>query len=70
VIRADRYERTEARSNWRNGSGDRLLATKAGDVKSKIPSVGIASGITSVVIPVEAAPGAAITGDAAWEPER
>ncbi len=39
VIGADRYERTEGRTNWRNGSRDRLLATKAGDVELRIPKL-------------------------------
>ena len=33
VIGAERYERSEGRTNWRNGSRERLLATKAGDVE-------------------------------------
>jgi putative transposase len=39
VIGAERFERSETRSNWRNGSRDRLLATKAGDVGLKIPKL-------------------------------
>ena len=39
VIGAERYERAEGRSNWRNGTRDRLLATKAGDVELKIPKL-------------------------------
>jgi putative transposase len=39
VIGAERYERAEGRSNWRNGTRDRLLATKAGDVGLKIPKL-------------------------------
>jgi putative transposase len=39
VIGAERYERAEGRSNWRNGNRDRLLATKAGDVELKIPKL-------------------------------
>ena len=39
VIGAERYERADSRSNWRNGSRDRLLATKAGDVDLKIPKL-------------------------------
>lgn len=38
-IGAARYERTEGRTTWRNGSRDRLLATKAGDVELKIPKL-------------------------------
>jgi putative transposase len=39
VIGAERYERAEGRSNWRNGGRERLLATKAGDVELKIPKL-------------------------------
>jgi putative transposase len=39
VIGAERYERSAARTTWRNGSRDRLLATKAGDVELKIPKL-------------------------------
>jgi transposase-like protein len=39
TIGAERYERNEGRSNWRNGNRDRLLATKAGDVELKIPKL-------------------------------
>ena len=38
-IGADRYERSEERSAWRNGARERLLATKAGDVNLKIPKL-------------------------------
>jgi putative transposase len=39
VIGAERHERTPARTNLRNGTRDRLLATKAGDVELKIPKL-------------------------------
>jgi transposase-like protein len=39
VVGAERYERAEGRRTWRNGSRDRLLATKAGDVELKIPKL-------------------------------
>ncbi len=39
VIGADRYERAEGRTNWRNGTRERLLATKAGDVELHIPKL-------------------------------
>jgi putative transposase len=39
VIGAERYERSDGRSTWRNGNRDRLLATKAGDVELKIPKL-------------------------------
>jgi putative transposase len=38
-IGADRFERTESRTTQRNGSRDRLLSTKAGDVELKIPKL-------------------------------
>ncbi len=38
-IGADRFERTESRTTQRNGTRDRLLATKAGDVDLKIPKL-------------------------------
>ena len=38
-IGAGRYERTETRSNERNGSRPRLLATQAGDVELAIPKL-------------------------------
>ena len=37
TIGAAPFERTEARTNQRNGSRDRTLSTKAGDVELKIP---------------------------------
>ncbi len=39
VIGAERYERSDARTTWRNGSRERLLATKAGDVELRIPKL-------------------------------
>jgi putative transposase len=38
-IGAARYERTDTRTNQRNGFRDRLLTTKAGDVDLKIPKL-------------------------------
>lgn len=38
-IGAGRYERSEGRTTWRNGSRDRLLTTKAGDVELRIPKL-------------------------------
>jgi transposase-like protein len=38
VIGADRYQRSQQRTNHRNGFRSRLLSTKAGDVDLKIPS--------------------------------
>jgi hypothetical protein len=39
VIGAERYERSDGRRTWRNGSRQRLLATKAGDVELAIPKL-------------------------------
>ena len=39
AIGAEPFERTDSRTNWRNGSRDRLLSTKAGDVELKIPKL-------------------------------
>lgn len=39
VIGAALHERTETRTNQRNGSRGRLLSTKAGDVDLKIPKL-------------------------------
>ncbi len=39
VVGAERYERAEGRSTWRNGGRERLLATKAGDVELRIPKL-------------------------------
>ncbi len=38
-IGAERFERTSSRTTQRNGTRDRLLATKAGDVDLKIPKL-------------------------------
>ena len=39
AIGADRYERTDERTTHRNGSRNRLLSTKAGDVELRIPKL-------------------------------
>src|SRR5688500_14530147 len=39
VVGAARYERSESRTNERNGARPRLLATKAGDVDLRIPKL-------------------------------
>jgi transposase-like protein len=38
-IGAGRYECTQTRTNQRNGSRDRLLTTKAGDIELRIPKL-------------------------------
>jgi putative transposase len=49
VIGAGPHERTETRSNQRNGSRPRLLSTKAGDVELKIPKLRRGSFFPSVL---------------------
>ncbi len=39
VIGARRHERSESRTNQRNGSRGRMLSTKAGDVELSIPKL-------------------------------
>ena len=39
AIGAGRYERTDTRTTHRNGSRNRLLSTKAGDVELRIPKL-------------------------------
>ena len=39
AIGADGYQRAESRRTWRNGSCERLLTTKAGDVELRIPKL-------------------------------
>jgi len=39
VIGAESHERTDERTNYRNGHRPRLLATKAGDIELKIPKL-------------------------------
>src|ERR1700689_4857257 len=39
VIGPRHYERNETRTAWRNGTRERLLSTKAGDVELKIPKL-------------------------------
>jgi len=51
VIGAARYERTETRTNQRNGRCDRLLLTKAGDVDLKILKLRAGSFLPSLLEP-------------------
>lgn len=51
VIGAAPHERTEARSNQRNGSRARLLSTPAGDVELRIPKVRLGSFFPSLLEP-------------------
>jgi putative transposase len=49
VIGAAPHERTEQRTNYRNGSRARLLSTKAGDVELRIPKLRTGSFFPSVL---------------------
>ena len=49
VIGAERHQRTETRTNQRNGSRPRLLSTKAGDVELSIPKLRQGSFFPSVL---------------------
>ena len=51
VIGAGRYERSESRTNERNGHRARLLATQAGDVELRIPKLRRGSFMPSVIEP-------------------
>jgi putative transposase len=50
-IGAGRYERTDTRTTHRNGSRERLLSTKAGDVSLKIPKLREGSFFPSLLEP-------------------
>src|SRR5665213_358349 len=50
-IGAGRYERTDARSNERNGHRVRLVSTKAGDVELAIPKLRKGSFFPSILEP-------------------
>jgi transposase-like protein len=39
VIGAQRYERAETRTNQRNGTQDRILETRVGELELKIPKL-------------------------------
>lgn len=51
AIGAGRYERTETRTTHRNGSRERLLSTKAGDVELHIPKLRAGSFFPSLLEP-------------------
>lgn len=51
VIGAGRYERTDTRTTHRNGSRERLLSTKAGDVELHIPKLRSGSFFPSLLEP-------------------
>ena len=50
-IGASRHERSESRSNYRNGGRSRLLSTPAGDVELRIPKVRVGSFFPSLLEP-------------------
>lgn len=50
-IGARRHERTESRSNWRNGGRTRMLWTPAGDVSLRIPKLRVGSFFPSLLEP-------------------
>jgi putative transposase len=50
-IGADRHERSDARSNYRNGGRSRTLSTPAGDVELRIPKVRVGSFFPSLLEP-------------------
>jgi len=49
VVGAERHERTDTRTNQRNGARPRLLSTKAGDVELRIPKLRRGSFFPSVL---------------------
>jgi transposase-like protein len=51
VIGAGPHERSEARSNWRNGGRARVLSTPAGDVELRIPKVRVGSFFPALLEP-------------------
>lgn len=50
-IGAGRHQRSESRSNWRNGGRNRTLSTPAGDVELRIPKVRVGSFFPSLLEP-------------------
>jgi putative transposase len=51
VVGAERYERTDTRTNRRNGARPRMLSTPAGDVELQIPKVRVGSFFPSLLEP-------------------
>ncbi len=51
AIGADRHQRSESRSNYRNGGRSRLLSTPAGDVELRIPKVRVGSFFPALLEP-------------------
>jgi putative transposase len=50
-IGADRHQRSESRSNYRNGGRPRVLSTPAGDVELRIPKVRVGSFFPALLEP-------------------
>ena len=50
-IGADRHQRSESRSNYRNGGRARMLSTPAGDVELRIPKVRVGSFFPALLEP-------------------
>lgn len=50
-IGADRHQRSESRSNYRNGGRSRMLSTPAGDVELRIPKVRVGSFFPALLEP-------------------
>ena len=48
-IGAERFERSDTRTTKHNGTGDRLLSTKAGDVELKIPKLRQGGSVPSIL---------------------
>jgi Transposase, Mutator family len=63
VIGTGPHERTEARTNQRNGARARLLSTKAGDVELRIPKLRRGSFFPAVLEPASYRPGVVRGGD-------
>ena len=50
-IGAGRHERTDSRSNYRNGSRDRTLSSPSGDLELRIPKLRVGSFFPSLLEP-------------------
>ena len=63
AIGAHRYERTDTRTNERNGHRPRLLATQAGDIELKIPKLSHGSVLPDAVVTAAADRSGVARGD-------
>ncbi len=50
-VGADRHQRSDSRSNYRNGGRPRMLSTPAGDVELRIPKVRVGSFFPALLEP-------------------